>query len=112
MTETMENNQPRNSGKSSGNGKENDPNQRDVAKFDQDNDDFTRSQDNLDGESNMSTGGESSGTPYEGLGRRTNYADDMDDQNESRQSTGTNDREKSQATNDEEDSDDWNPRNL
>lgn len=87
------------------------PGLQDDSKFNQDNDDFTRAQDNLDGESNMSTGAESSGTPYEGPGRRTNYSDDIQDI-DSRHSSGTNDRERSQITNSDEPSDDWTPRNL
>lgn len=122
----MENNQMGNSGQESresqeaqnrqGNNRtdynQNDPNQRNAAKFEQDSDDFSRSEDNLDGESNMSTGGESSGTPYQGPGK-SNLSDDMNlGRDQSREDARMNDRGRSQATNSEEDMDDWNSRNL
>ncbi len=91
-----------------------DPNNRNTTKFEQDNDDFHRSEDNMDNEMNVSGGFTGSSTSSD-LSRDSSGAftsDDMDTEN--RNAAATNDSEQSKTTNDEDDflNTDWNSRDL
>ena len=112
-------NNPDNQNRENRNWNQNDPNQRDMSKFEQDSDDFTHGDDNLDGAMNISTGdytgSESSSTLADQEESLDSFStDDMDEEN--RNKYGMNDRGRSQITNaDEADDDlssDWNSRNL
>jgi hypothetical protein len=97
---------------------QNDPNQRESAKFNQDNDDFTRAEDNMDGERNMSSGrsdySDTDNPSYKSSQRDSEDSWSSETEDRETRNAGTNDRSRSQATNSEEDdmSDDWNRRNL
>jgi hypothetical protein len=125
----MENNRTGNSGRedrerqqSQGNNSQgynqNDPNQRESAKFNQDNDDFTRAEDDMDGEKNMSSGrsdfSDTDNPSYKSSGRDSESSWSGQTEDRETRNAGMNDRSRSQATNSEEDdmSDDWNRRNL
>jgi hypothetical protein len=125
----MENNRTGNSGRedrerqqSQGNNSQgynqNDPNQRESAKFNQDNDDFTRAEDDMDGERNMSSGrsdfSDTDNPSYKNSGRDSESLWSGQTEDRETRNAGMNDRSRSQATNSEEDdmSDDWNRRNL